>query len=246
MTIDPALWIHRYHPSPAASRRLVCFPHVGGSASAYFWLSKSLAPAYEVLAIQYPGRQERRREPVALSLHALVDQVFEALRGQVAPPFAFFGHSMGALVAFEVARRSAAAGEPGPSLLVVSGRRAPSTGPEKRFDVDDENMLVAELRRMGGTAEQFIRDEEVRAMILPVARADYRALHAYVPQPDSVVDTPILALVGDNDPVTTLEEAKAWSAHSTSTCELRVFPGGHFYLESAKADVSDTLRTALR
>ncbi|RFS86610.1 thioesterase [Actinomadura spongiicola] len=239
---DPEVWIRRFHRSPEAATRLVCFPHAGGSASYFHPLSAALAPAHEVWAIQYPGRQDRRREPFAKDIPELADQVFAALRGRVEEPFAFFGHSMGALVAFEVARRWRRTGEAGPARLVLSGRRAASTHRDELLDLDDEDAVVAELRRLGGTADQFLADRELLDTILPVTRADYGAVGAYTAGPDAVVDVPLLVLVGDRDPVTTIEEATAWERHSTASCEVRVFSGGHFFLEPRAAEVIATLQ----
>src|SRR5579863_2054960 len=98
-------WVRRFHPSPGSAIRLVCFPHVGGSATYYFPMSKALAPEIEVLALQYPGRQDRRMEKCIDNIPEMADRLYEILRGVVDPPFAFFGHSMGATLAFEVALR---------------------------------------------------------------------------------------------------------------------------------------------
>lgn len=114
------LWIRRYHPAPEAAERLVCFPHAGGSASFYLPVSTALSPAVDVLGVQYPGRQDRRHEPGVTSVADLADSITRALADWGDRPLTFFGHSMGAVVAFEVARRMEGAGG-GPVRLFASG-----------------------------------------------------------------------------------------------------------------------------
>src|SRR5215471_3421821 len=125
-TADRDTWLRRYHPCDDGGPQLVCFPHAGGSASYFFPLSALLAPDVEVLAAQYPGRQDRRHEPGVESIDALAASLAPLLNRPRERPYAFFGHSMGAVVAYEVCRRMSASGVPGPDLLIASGRRAPS------------------------------------------------------------------------------------------------------------------------
>jgi pyochelin biosynthetic protein PchC len=242
---DERRWLRRFCQSPQAAWRLVCFPHVGGSAGYYHPLATALAPYAEVLAIQYPGRGDRWRERCVSTIPALADQAFAALRGQVEPPFALFGHSMGALVAFEVAARFAQGAAAGPSWLFVSGRRAPSVPRSEPVSLGDDATLIAELRHLGGTAERLLEDEDMLAAILPVIRADYQAVQSYVPQPGARVSVPVTALVGDRDPLTSPAEARAWAAHSSCRFECRVFRGGHFFLEEHRAEVAALMSRSL-
>ena len=142
-------WVRRFHRCPAGAPRLFCFPHAGGSAAYYFPFSRELAPGVDVLAVQYPGRQDRRHEPLIDSIPELADRVAEILAGLAASPFAFFGHSMGAIVAFEVALRLRDYSGVSPTRLFVSGRRAPST--KRPRSAYDDASLIAEMRRLGGT-----------------------------------------------------------------------------------------------
>ncbi|MET7711451.1 alpha/beta fold hydrolase [Streptomyces sp. NPDC005407] len=226
--VDSELWIRRYHSLPAGGEErigLVCFPHAGGSASYFHALSGLLSPAVEVLAVQYPGRQDRRAEAPADDLRELASGVIAALEPWADRPLAYFGHSMGALVAFEAARRLP------PQVLFVSGRRAPSTHRPEAFHLLDDDGLVAETEALSGTDARLLADPEMRELILPPLRADYRAIETYSPDADAVVETPLEALLGDRDPRVTEEEARAWSAHTTGEFALNVFPGGgHFYL----------------
>ncbi|CAL9654992.1 alpha/beta fold hydrolase [Streptomyces sp. Tu 3180] len=230
------LWIRRFRPSPDAADRLVCFPHAGGSASFYVPVAAALSPGVDVLAIQYPGRQDRRGEPAPASVAELADGVAAALAGWDDRPLTFFGHSMGALVAFETARRAERAGS-GPVRLFASGRRAPSRTRDERVHTLDDDGVVAELRALAGTDAKVLQDEELLRMVLPAIRSDYRAVETYRCEPGARVRCPVTVLTGDADPRTTLEEARAWSGHTEAGCDVRVFSGGHFFLSERPDEV---------
>jgi pyochelin biosynthetic protein PchC len=240
---DP--WIRRFHPEPTAPTQLACFPHAGGSASFYHPVSNALRPTVEVLAVQYPGRQERHTEPCIQDLVELVDRVVPPLGDALDRPFALFGHSMGATVAYEVARRfEHDLGRP-PTMLFVSGRRAPSRKRAESVHLRDDDGLVAELQRLSGTDSQFLGDEELLRMIIPAIRGDYRAIETYTHQPGAELSCPIVVLVGDDDPLTTMDEAQDWARHTTGEVDLHKFSGGHFYLAAHRAGVLRIVRERL-
>ncbi len=231
------VWIRRYHSAAAQSVRMVCFPHAGGSASYFLPVSAALSPAVEVLAVQYPGRQDRRTEPCAGSIGELADNITQALRPLAGRPLAFFGHSMGAVVAFEVARRLDQRTDQQVVVLFASGRRAPSRHRPEALHRGGDEAILAELRRLNGTDVRLTGDEELQRMILPALRADYHAIETYRCAPDARVSGPIVALVGDEDPRTTLDEADSWRRHTTGLFALHAFPGGHFYLDAQRGQV---------
>lgn len=244
-------WIRSFHRAPDGARQLVCFPHAGGAASYFFAASRALASAgapVQVLAAQYPGRHDRRHEPAFESVEDLADAVTAALvtGGRLHPdrPPALFGHSMGAVIAFEVARRLERDAGLVASGLFVSGRRAPSTRRTERVHLLDDRGLVDELRRLSGTQGSLLDDDEVVAMILPAVRGDYRAVETYRADPGARVNAPVTALVGTDDPLTTIQEAAAWREHTTAGFHLRVLPGGHFYLDSQLPAVLDVVSGA--
>lgn len=225
--------------------RLVCLPHAGGSAGFFFPVSKALAPAVEVLAVQYPGRQDRRHEAGVVDLHELADRIFEALRPLTGPPLALFGHSMGAVLAHEVALRMRDAGLPAPVALFASGRRAPSRHRDERVHRQPDARVVAELRMLSGTHASVLDDPDVLAMIMPAIRSDYRAVETYRPVPGRRLDCPVTVLTGDDDPRVSVDEAAAWQDHTTGPTDLHVFPGGHFFLVDHSARVTALLAAKL-
>src|SRR2546423_7232156 len=250
----PAARLRRYRGAGAGAVRLLCLPHAGGSASYFFGLSRRLAPAVRTLAVQYPGRQDRRTEPPAGSVAELADGVVAALAAQAdddrAGPLVLFGHSLGAIVAFEAARRLEGAGGTGPAALILSGRRAPSRSAPETLHLRDDAGVLAELQQLGGTEERVLGDEDLVKMILPAGRADYRALAAYVGEWEQAawqpVGCPIGVMVGDSDPVAPVPDALAWERFTTGGVAVEGLPGGHFYLSGDAEPVVESIRRVLK
>lgn len=245
--MEGTAWIRRLRPrsAAAASRRLVCFPHAGGSASYFAPLAQALPDAVDLVALQYPARQERLSEPGIASIDELVAAILPQLDGWLDQPFALFGHSMGAIVAYEVARILEHQRGTVPLALVVSGRRAPSTWRDEHVHRGGDRALVREVVRLGGTPSQLLDDEDVHQMMLPALRSDYRAIETYEWQPGPPLSCPIWAVLGETDPLTTQVEAQRWAAQTTAHFELRTFRGGHFYLVAHLPELAELLVRSL-
>lgn len=226
-------WFRRFHPADEGAPRLLCFPYAGASASAYHGLSETLSPAAEVTAVQYPGRQDRRREPVPVDLAELADRLAAQVAGL--PPAAFFGHSMGAIVAFEVARRLAAP----PPVLFVSGRRSPARSRQERTHPMGDRELLDDMTRLGGTDARLLDSPAFVRMIMPVVRGDYQAIDTYRYRPGPPLACPIVVLAGDADPMTPVEDALAWREHGSGDGAEFVFPGGHFFLDDHRERIAE-------
>ncbi|MFE2336715.1 thioesterase II family protein [Streptomyces coelicoflavus] len=237
-------WVRCYQPAPEAATRLLCFPHAGGSASYFLPFARDLAPHVEVLAVQYPGRQDRRSEPCVDDLRTLADLTTEQLRPWLDRPLALFGHSMGATLAYEVANRLERSGTR-PVALIASGRRAPSRHRAENIHLLDDQGLIADVRRLSGTDNQILDDEEVLRMVLPSIRSDYKAAETYRYRPEPKLHCSVVAMTGDHDPQVSIEEAGAWSEHTAGTFELRVFPGGHFFINRHSSQVTAEIRARL-
>ena len=238
---DAEAWVHRFHPRPEATRRLLCFPYAGGSASFFYPTSTALPPSVEVLAVQYPGRQERRDEPALRDLGELADRAAAALLPWADRPLTFFGHSMGAVVAYEVARRWEDRHGIVLGHLYASGRRSPSRHRLETVHLRDDAGLLAELTSLGGPGLELLADPEVRAMILPAVRGDYTAIETYRHTAGAPLRCPLTALIGDRDPRVSVDEARAWGELTGGPFALRVFPGGHFYLVDAQREINAML-----
>ncbi|MFF5448529.1 thioesterase II family protein [Streptomyces sp. NPDC012888] len=237
-------WFRAFSPSPGAAVRLLCLPHAGGSAGYWFPAAKALAPGIEVLAVQYPGRHDRRQDPLVPEVSVLADLIADELAAYADRPLAVLGHSMGAVVGFEVVQRLEARGRAAVELF-VSGRRAPSAVRGDQWHQVGEAELIAEIKSLGGAGSELLDDPEIRAMMLPVIRNDYRAVETHVYRPGARVSCPVTVLTGDADPKVTVDEAMAWQDHTTGAFRAEVFPGGHFYLADHLDAVLATVTAAL-
>ncbi|GHF52515.1 oleoyl-ACP hydrolase [Streptomyces mashuensis] len=234
---DASRWIRRFHPAEDSGVRLVCLPHAGGSAPFYFPMSRALAPAVDVLCVQYPGRQDRRHDKAVEDIGEYADLIAAELKPWLDRPTALFGHSMGAVIAFEVARRLERDLGFVPLTLFASGRRAPSRYRDENVHRRDDDGVVAEMRLLSGTDSQILGDEELLRMVLPAIRSDYKAIETYRSEPGATVQTPVTVLTGSSDPRTSREEAEAWRDHTTGAFALHAFTGGHFFLAQHQQEI---------
>ena len=241
LTVDDKAWCRRYNPARNATARLICLPHAGGSAPFFLPVSKALSPQVDVVALQYPGRQERRTEQPIGDMAVLADLIYGILSRQPPLPVTFFGHSMGAIAAFEVIRRLDTHGQAAVRLF-ASGRRAPSTYRDEKVHLRDDAGILAELRELSGTASHLLGDDELMRAALPALRADYRAAETYRCAADATITCPITVLTGDSDPKTSLDEARAWAQHTTGAFDIQVYPGDHFFLTEHADQVIRLLR----
>lgn len=225
-------WFRRFPARGGAPRlRLVCLPHAGGTATLFHGWSKQLPGDVEVLAAQYPGRQERIDEPCASSMTELADAITGALEPGLDVPVALFGHSLGSAVAYEVARRLEDRHGVVPGRVVVSGRGAPHI--ERAggtLHLLDDDRLVAAARRLGDAGSAVYDDPDLRPLLLPSLRGDFRLIESYRPLDAAPLRAPVTAVGGTADPGCTLPELLSWSALTTASYEHRLFPGDHFYL----------------
>jgi medium-chain acyl-[acyl-carrier-protein] hydrolase len=211
---------------------LFCFPYAGGLATVYRPWAALLPSDVELCAIELPGRGARLKEAPVRQLMALVEAAADGLRPALDRPFALFGHSMGALVAFELARRLSAQGL-APLHLFVSGHAAPhldSVEPPMHPLPDGE--FIARLRDLNGTPPEALQDPELMEIMLPILRADFIACEQHVPAPEPLLDVPMSAFGGIDDPEVSAERLEAWRPYTTRRFVARRFPGDHFFLNA--------------
>lgn len=206
--------------------RLVCFPHAGGSAAFFQPWEEFLPPDVELVAVQYPGRHDRFAEAPIEDLDDLVLGLLPELTELVREPTTtvLLGHSMGATIAYEAARRLSCR----PALLVVSARPAPHLDCRTGEAFVDDAAMIARLERLGGDGIDSLSHPELRELVLPPLRADYLLLEAYAPRKAARLDVGILAVVGDQDPEVRVEDAAAWRDTTARGFSLAVLSGDHF------------------
>jgi surfactin synthase thioesterase subunit len=209
--------------------KLYIFPHAGGSAQYYVPFANGFSADIKRVAVQYPGRKGTHDLASFTSISDLADGVLRMLSplDQLSGEVAFFGHSMGALLAFEVARRMDAAGNP-IAALFVSACAAPGRIGYDYIPESDRGLLNA-VSEMTGAKPEFLENEEFAAKILPTLRG-LKAVANYECPPGATVSCPIFAFLGDDDEVATYEKVLPWSQRTTSEFAIRVFSGHHFYV----------------
>ncbi|RKT17082.1 medium-chain acyl-[acyl-carrier-protein] hydrolase [Streptomyces sp. 1114.5] len=229
-----------------AAVRLFCFAHAGGGASAYRPWRAAAPPGVEVRPVVLPGRESRVRELPFRRVEQLLDPLCEALEPFLDRPYAFFGHSLGSLLAYEVARRFSAGPGRGPELLVVSGRRAPRLPTDRRlFSTLPDAEFLAAMAGLGGTPPEVLGEPQLLNLMLPTLRADFELNETYRPLAGPRLRCPIAAYMGADDPEVSAPELLAWSGETTGEFTMRVLPGGHFYLKDEPDDVLGAVRQDL-
>lgn len=241
-------WIAYRKPNPTAQLRLFCFPYAGGSASIFRSWQEKLPPEVEVCPIQYPGRENRLAEQPYRHLSLLLEGLSQIIRSYLDLPFALYGHSLGGYVSFELIRQLVNERGPNPVHLFVSGCRAPqlpNTDPPIHALPDSE--FIHELRRLNGTPELVLQNAELMELLMPVLRADFEIVETYhYHHPKGELwDWPVTVFGGMSDGEVAEAELAAWREHTRSTFRVQMFPGDHFFLQSAQPELLQTLALSL-
>ena len=223
-------WLAERDIRPGARIRLFCLPHAGSGAAAFYRWKREL-PGIDICPVLLPGREARLRELSIDDLRSLVGELLDATKAYLDVPFAIFGHSMGALIAYEWTVHLAQAGLPQPTSLFLSGREAAHLPlPYAPLHGLTDEAFVTELgRRYGGTSAGLLADAELREVFLPILRSDLKMVESYRHGPETMLHCPIMAFAGTSD--TTVSEAglNAWGELTTGKFTARRFPGDHFY-----------------
>ncbi len=232
-------WLHRLSQETDAKTRLVCFPHAGGTAAAFRLWPAALPPGTELFAVQYPGRGGRLAEQPVDRIPVMAQLVGQALLERPALPTVFFGHSMGGLVAFEAARQLASAGLRLPRHLIVSGHAPPHVPPGHPpiSHLSDAQFLRELDHRYAAVPAELMQYPDVLALLLPALRADIAAVEHCGESPRGILSCPITALGGSEDATTSETQLQAWRDLTSANCDIRCFPGGHFFINAEREPV---------
>ena len=245
-------WLAVSTLNPRARLRLFCFPYSGAGPSIFRAWLRSLPADIEVCPVRLPGRENRIDERPFTEMTSLVPATANALRSYLDRQFAFFGHSMGALLSFELARYLRRVCGASPVQLFVSGHGAPQLRDDEppRYALPEAE-FVAKLRELHGTPDEVLDNLELRQLLLPILRADFEVCETYVYEHDEPLDCPIAAFGGADDAYVSRAHLEAWRPHTRATFSTRLLPGDHFFLNSAPvqllrliaADLAETLNS---
>jgi surfactin synthase thioesterase subunit len=225
--------------------RLFCFPYAGGGARSFRDWADRLVPDLEICAVQLPGRERRLSEPALCRTDEAVHILIDVLRPHLDLPCVLFGHSMGAILAYEVARGLAACAQE-PRGLIVSGRRAPHL-PSRRRDLHalPRDELITEVKALNGTPAEVFEHPELVDLILPTLRSDFELVETYVQRPGPVLSCPVIAASGFEDREVSPQELAGWHSVTTGTFKTMLFNGDHFYLNDARSGFMEAVRREL-
>jgi medium-chain acyl-[acyl-carrier-protein] hydrolase len=239
-------WLFCPEPNPTAKLRLACFPYAGGRSSVFSDWHRYLPPEIELCCVQLPGRDAKRFDPPFTHFASLISALAQGLRATSGIPVAFFGHSMGALIIFELAREFRRQRLPGPVHLFVSGHRGPQcSDPEEPIHNLPDGQFVHELQRRYGETEDFLQSPELVELFLPLLRADFSVCETYIYRWEEPLDCPISAFGGSQDRKVTRHHLLTWRMHTRGPFNLRIFPGDHFYLRNTKIPLVQALSRQL-
>jgi medium-chain acyl-[acyl-carrier-protein] hydrolase len=243
MNTSQPTWFENLPGGKEGALRLYCFPYAGGSAQVFRNWQRLFLPEISLSLVHLPGRGLRISEPPFKALKPLVDVLATAILADLPPRFAFWGHSMGGMIGFELARELRRRGQRGPLALFVSGRSAPHVvDPDPpSFNLPDDE-FIAELRRLKGTPEEVLASAELKEFFLPVIRADFELVETYAYHEEAPLACPIYAYGGLQDTTVPVINLKEWQKQTSGGFKLRMFRGDHFFIQTCPGDVIPALR----
>lgn len=240
-------WITCPKPNPQAELRLFCFPYAGGSSLIFRTWASSLPKKIEVCPVELPGRGTQMKSPPFTKMEPLVSAIASIILPYLDKPFAFFGHSMGGLLSFELARRLRKEYGKQPSHLFVSASRAPQIpSPKPPIHALPETEFKQELHRLNGTPASVLENTELMQLLTPLLRADFAVLETYVYAQEPPLECPIAAFGGLEDQEVNTQELEGWRSQTQNSFQLEMFSGDHFFIHSAQSLLLENLAKYLK
>jgi surfactin synthase thioesterase subunit len=245
----PSIWLAPYHKSNGRARiRLFCFPYAGGSASVFVRWGSLLPPDIDVCPIQLPGRENRLGEACYASVTQTADAAAQGLEPYFDMPFSFFGHSLGALVAYELCQTLQRLGKGGPQHLIVSAHRAPHVAlPHEPTWQLDEAQFKSRLQELNGTPKEVFQHPELLALVLPLLRSDFRLDETYTHGIDRpLLNCPITVVGGRQDSEIPESDLQAWGVVTRGRFELKMIDGDHFFIHTSLTKVAELVNQIMQ
>ncbi|MGK7925486.1 MAG: thioesterase II family protein [Spirulina sp.] len=245
-SISHNTWIKYFTPNPNAQLRLFCFPYAGGSAAIFRDWHRELPNTLEVCPIELPGRNSRMREPLFEDMLSLIKALGEGLHPYLDKPYALFGHSFGALVGFEFACYCREHYNHLPNFLFVSGRQAPHLPDLSPIHALPKEHFIQEIERLNGTPKEVMQNPEMMELLVPILRADLKIDETYEYKPKTPLEIPLAVFGGERDSEANRTQLEAWSQHGNCEFSLQMFPGDHFFINTARSRLLQTLSQKLQ
>ncbi len=242
-------WVFCQNPNPQSVMRLFCFPYGGGGISAFNTWHKYFPENIEICAVQLPGRETRFKDPLFKRLLPLVKELVHIVRSYSDKPFAFFGHSMGLWISFELARQLRRESLPAPTHLFLSGSRAPhipSTDPNPLHHSMPDKEFIDKLKELGGLPDELLQEPELIQLYLPILKADIEMLDSYVHIKEDPLEIPISAFGGLTDPKVSKDDIVGWGEYTHQNFSYHMLPGGHFFLHENRDELLLTISKILQ
>jgi medium-chain acyl-[acyl-carrier-protein] hydrolase len=234
-TQAPSSWLINFKPRAQAKVRLFCFPYAGGASHIFRLWPDSLPPTIEVCPVHLPGRGKRLREAPFTHYQPFVQSIAEGLSPYLDKPFVLFGHSLGAMLSFELARQLRRMNLPQPEHLFVTGRRAPQiVNSEPPTHNLPEAQFIAALRKLNGTPTEALENPELMQLMLPLLRADFEVCDTYNYVSEEPLAIPVTAYGGLFDTGISREQIESWREQTTAAFSLRMLPGDHFFINTSQ------------
>jgi medium-chain acyl-[acyl-carrier-protein] hydrolase len=231
------LWFEQLSRTKLPSLRLFCFPYAGGSAELYRSWQRWFPPEIDICLVHLPGRGRRISEQAFTRAMALVNEIANRMVEHINVPYALYGHSMGALISFELARELCRRGNPGPRHVFVSGRSAPHWPRTQMatFQLSDDE-FKAELSRLNGTPRDVLASPELMELFISLLRADFEIVETYEFHPTERLSCPITVYGGLHDEHVPIESCRAWQEQTSAVCKIRMVDGDHFFIRTPRTD----------
>jgi len=244
----PNPWLYFAARRPSPRLRLFCFPYSGGSAGIFrLWPARLGNDDIDVVGVELPGRAWRRSEPLYTGARQAAQAFCDAVAGELSVPFAFYGHSVGALLAYEIAHTLRSRGLPRPLALFLSGRKPPHDPKHNiSYSTLPDNKLLSNVAELGAMPGAVLKDPDLRQMIIDVLRADLTIAEQYSYVDRSPLEEPLFVYASEADPLVDLADVRGWERHTSARCKLRQYRGGHFFINDGTnrffAELAEDLR----